>query len=95
MGKYGGGHTYNEICKMELKELEEILSKYDISQEDKENIKSMVTEGYFQAHNLAKGGRVLETILKENNIDIDFQHYLELEHEEGLKYIFDANEDAD
>lgn len=86
MGKYGSGLTIKEVCDLEVKELKEILSKYDISKEDKEEIENMVKEGYFQAHQLAKGGRVLERLLEENNIKVDMKRYLQLDAEEEQKY---------
>lgn len=86
MGKYGPGLTIKEVCDLEVKDLKEILSKYDISNEDKEEIEFMVKEGYFQAHQLAKGGRVLERLLEENNVKVDTKRYLQLDAEEEQKY---------
>lgn len=86
MGKYGSGLTIKELCDLEVKELKEILSKYDISKEDKEEIETMIQEGYYQAHQLAQGGRVLERLLEENNIKVDMKRYLQLDAEEEQKY---------
>lgn len=86
MGKYGPGLTIKEVCELEVEELKEILSKYDISKEDKEEIEDMIQEGYFQAHQLARGGRVLERLLEENNIKVDMKRYLQLDIEEQEKY---------
>lgn len=86
MGKHGPGLTIKEVCELEVEELKEILSKYDISKEDKEEIEDMVQEGYFQAHQLARGGRVLERLLEENNIKVDMKRYQELDIEEQEKF---------
>lgn len=86
MGKYASGLTLKQICELEVEELKAILSKYDMFEEDKEEIENMVQEGYFQAHQLARGGRVLERLLKENNIEIDMKRYLQLDIEEREKF---------
>jgi CRISPR/Cas system CSM-associated protein Csm5 (group 7 of RAMP superfamily) len=86
MGKYASGLTLKQVCELEVEELKTILSKYDISKEDKEEIENMVQEGYFQAHQLARSGRVLERLLEENNIKADLKRYQELDKEEEQKY---------
>lgn len=88
MGKYGSGLTYCDVCKLELEEMDTILDKYKVSKEDKENLKGMLIEAYFQASEAAKGGRVLERILEDNGYELKLPEYIEIEREEALKYPF-------
>lgn len=89
MSKYGN-LTYSEVCKLELEEMESILDKYNVSKEDKENLKDMVIESYFQASETARSGRVLENILKENNVEYTLKEYIAKSAEENKKYPFDV-----
>ena len=89
MGKYGNGLTMTSVCELEVKECEKILSTYNVSAEDIEEITSMIKEGWYQAHQAACSGRVLERMLHETGAKLNLQHYMELSAEEENRYPWD------
>ena len=60
MAKYGSGLSVNDVCELELKEMEGILNKYNVSEEDKNNLMDMIEEAYFQLSESYACSRVLE-----------------------------------
>ena len=89
MSKYASGLSYNEILHLELDMINDVLNKYEMDEKDKKLIEATIVEGYYQAHTMARGGRVLQTMLEEaTGKDIDFKRFLELDTEEAKKYPF-------
>lgn len=80
--------TIEKIKKLEEKELKKILKKYTIDKEDEEKILNSLKEGYFNYWKTAIILRVLESILKENNIQIKMKDFGERCKEEAKKYPF-------
>ena len=93
MAKYPGFFTIKEVCKAELEELNEILAKSNVSKEDKEKIRDMIIEPYFQLSEANASGRVLENIISENNIIVTIQDYEKRLIEEKKKFPFDLEEE--
>ena len=89
MGKYASGLTTASICKLEVKECEKILSTYNVSAEDIEEITSMIKEGWYQAHNMACSGRALEKMVFKTGVYASgvgyLADYMKYEEEERLK----------
>lgn len=90
MAKYCSVLSVNEVCELELKEMEETLNKYNVSEEDKNNLMDMVEEAYFQLHRAYASGRVLEKHTKD---DFNFKTYLKEITEEEQTYPFVTRED--
>ena len=84
MAKYGSGLSSQDVCKLELEEMEGILKKYNVSEEDAETLKDMLKEAYFQLNKAYACGRVLEKHLKE---DFKFQDFIREFTGEELKYV--------
>lgn len=91
MSKYGSGLSSVDVCKLELEEMEEILNKYNVSKEDKKELKGMLTEAYFQLSRAYASARVLE----KHAGNINLQEYMKEQMEEEQKYPFDIKDDED
>lgn len=93
MGKYGSGLSYSDVCKLELEEMEEILDEYDILEEDRSKLRSMLKEAYYQASRLAANGRALEGIINDHKIKVNLLEYIKRANIEERKFPFNVDDD--
>lgn len=91
MAKYGSGLSTNDVCKLELEEMEEVLNKYNVTEEDKNNLMGMLEEAYFQLSQAYASARVLE----KHVCKMDFQTYLKERMEEEQKHPFITREERE
>lgn len=95
MGKYGNGFTTSDICKFEIKEIQDILEKYDISEEDEARILGAIKEAYFKVSQANRSARVMERMLNDAGVKVDLVKYLKYSKEEKEKLPFDVEIDED
>lgn len=95
MGKYGNGFTTSDICKFEIKEIQDILEKYDISEEDEARILSAIKEAYFKVSQANRSARVMERMLNDAGVKVELLEYLKYSKEEKEKLPFDVEIDED
>ena len=95
MGKYGNGFTTSDICKFEIKEIKDILEKYDVSEEDEMRILSIIREAYFKISQANRSARVMERMLNDAGVKIEMLKYLKYSKEEEEKLPFDVETDED
>lgn len=89
MAKYGPGLTTKDVCKLEISECKEILSKYKVSKEDVTNITDMIKEAYYQLGKACASGRAMERLLDENcslTEQEKFARYITLAAEEEKRF---------
>lgn len=86
MSKYGA-ISISLQCRLEVDEMKEILKKYNVSEEDIQEIEDMIKEAYFQFSKECAAGRVLEKYVKDMTLK-DFMRELALEEQ---KYPFDPD----
>lgn len=48
MGKYGPGVSMKSMMQMEMKEVEKVLKKYNVSKKDSRTVTDALKEAYFQ-----------------------------------------------
>ena len=95
MGKYGNGFTTSDICKFEIKEIQDILEKYDISEEDEARILSAIKEAYFKVSQANRSARVMERMLNDAGVKVELLEYLKYSKEEEEKLPFDVETEDD
>lgn len=95
MGKYGNGFTTSDICKFEIKEIQDILEKYDISEEDETQILSAIKEAYFKVSQANRSARVMERMLNDAGVKVDLVEYLKYSKEEKERFPFDVETEDD
>lgn len=95
MGKYGNGFTTSDICKFEIKKIQDILEKYDISEEDEARILGAIKEAYFKVSQANRSARVMERMLNDAGVKVDLVKYLKYSKEEKEKLPFDVETEDD
>ena len=95
MEKYGNGFTTSDICKFEIKEIQDILEKYDISEEDEARILGAITEAYFKVSQANRSARVMERMLNDAGVKVEMLKYLKYSKEEEERFPFDVETNED
>ena len=92
--------TLSQICKEELREADEILTRYNVSAADADAIEGMIAEAYFQLSNSEAAGRAYERLLEEiAGIKASgakyFKEWMRIYEEEKMKFPFDIYDDEE
>lgn len=90
MAKYMSGLTIADICKLELKEMNEILEKYNVNAEDKENLNGMLKEAYFQLSESYASARAMEKHIDFSKLTM--KQIIDETMKEKMKFPFDVEE---
>lgn len=93
--KYGSGIRIYDMYKLELRELKDLMSEYNIPGEAQTLITDMFTEPYYQWNKACACGRALERMLgfKDKFNAEKFQEYLVIIAEEEARYPFGESEE--
>lgn len=89
MSKFDSVMTISRVCKMEVAECEDILMRYQVTEEETEVITGMIKEAYYQLWQCEAGCRALERIIDELgglSPEEYFRIYMQLVDEEREKY---------
>ena len=73
MGKYGGCLSVRETFNLEREEMEKILERYNVLEEDRKALTGMLEQSYFQLNKAYAYERALETVAKKQGVDVDKQ----------------------
>lgn len=73
MGKYGSCLSVRETFNLEREEMEKILERYNILEEERKALTGMLEQAYFQLNKAYAYERALETVAKKQGVDIDKQ----------------------
>lgn len=96
MGKYASGLTVSDICKLELDEVQNILSANRVNEEDAEKILDSIKEAYFQLSKAYTSNRALERLMQKKKVAYTLHEYMDCfaKEEEKFPFVSDDGEDA-